>query len=85
MLTTPCTLLNMVLKAKKKKKRRRIVVWVQNVSKCSSCLPAGCMTDGELYFTDVAPYHKRICISGKDQKSKLKYSSHWIGITFTLL
>ena len=68
-----------------KKKKKRIVVWVQNVSKSSSCLPAGCVTDGEIYFTDVAPYHKRICISGKDQKLKLKYSSHWIGITFTLL
>ena len=61
-MTIPCTLLNMVLKAKIKKK---IVVSVQNAFKCSSCLPAECVTDRELLFTDVASYHKRICISGE--------------------
>ena len=64
-LTIPCTLLNMVLKEKK-----GIIIWVQNGCKCSSCLPKGCVTDRELWFTDVASYHKRICISG--ERSKIK-------------
>ena len=63
----------------RKKKKKGIIVWVQNGSKCSSFLPKGCVTDRELWFTDVASYHRRICISGERSKIKteLQFLLNW--------